>query len=1014
MAKKSSGCLFARAGASGFASCEDFQTDENIVGEVEFDKIKSVTYSKEYQLEVNQTPAQAVLREAVRDGPSCGWKHGWLSLENGFFEPSLGASLSSLHRTPGFVWHQNCLRLPALIKAGTVMVRIQEIPKYDATEDRLPDSALNAADVALCTLACTYSWAWRTSWPDKTWQLEELPPCILEPWKEVCQRLGYPQVGLSFNALCGARWRVQDSTAWSYASQYSQTVENLACFPAIFDSRAEHVFFGVIVETMACFNTALPSLVAAQQAVVQNNPDGVAREMLKIKQMLDCLIPIFHKISVNAENEEFYVDPIVWGKTVATLHSPIDPPHNTPGASGLYVPMFHVLDEWFGRKKYNTPLGIEAKHLRSWYPSNWRDFIEAIGHPAFSVRQYAYRIEKRRRAEENSTLPPLLSLYRSLLESYAGERGWLGTHRYKVFGFLELVFKAGRTATNGGTMDGDRGWEAVHTQLQKARKERFEGMKYAPELPRGTAGECPFVANVSAVESICPDDVRRTALVRLNCKGSGMTYEPGDRLRLVPLSPISEVDMLMKSLNLDPSSKVSLDKHWSDTIMHYLYAGHNIKTFPEYDNPTVLVKDMLRRARLRPLYRDEVQALNEALVPEARAGTTSLLERGQFPVPCTIYGMLVEAKENLQNTERQIITVTDAFLCKIFQPTRTRTYAISNCPHASDEKDSVFPDHVEITVSRKDMETAHKSVGTIAGVASGFLNPLPSTGQKTESVDDKTVLVGVERPLNFALPDPSCPIALFAGGSGIGPFRAFIQKREEQARQTGIRSENWIFFGCRNEKSFLYRKDWDDVIKRDLIDLHVVVAFSRENIHVEASEDGLEVVEGRSGKYVADVIFNSKDLSGAVCDLLLPIKHGGKEGYFYVCGAVPFYQGLIKVFEKITKREGLQSKASLAAAFAERRFKIEVFGSSKRLLKDGNVVLLPQVSKIWYSELAVHNASAENDEQWFAVNGSVYNVSSFYETHPGGKRIVSDVTGLDGTHVFHLVSHDVVSKILFP
>ena len=46
MAKKSSGCLFARAGASGFASWDDFQTDENIVSEVEFDKIKSVTYSK--------------------------------------------------------------------------------------------------------------------------------------------------------------------------------------------------------------------------------------------------------------------------------------------------------------------------------------------------------------------------------------------------------------------------------------------------------------------------------------------------------------------------------------------------------------------------------------------------------------------------------------------------------------------------------------------------------------------------------------------------------------------------------------------------------------------------------------------------------------------------------------------------------------------------------------------------------------------------------------------------------
>ena len=315
------------------------------------------------------------------------------------------------------------------------MARIQEISKYPASEDHLPDSALNAADVALCTLACTYSWAWRTSWPDKTWQIENLPSCILEPWKKVCSRLGYPQVGLSFNALCGARWRVQDSTAWSYAARYSQTVENLVCYPAIFDSRAEHVFFGVIVETMACFNTALPALVAAQEAVVRDDPHAVAKEMLKVKEMLDNLVPIFHKISVNAENEEFYVDPIVWGKTVATLHSPIDPPNNTPGASGLYVPMFHVLDEWFGRKTYSSALGVEAKHLRSWYPSNWQDFIQAIGHPAFSIRQYAYRIEKQRRANENSTLPPLLSLYRSLLESYAGERGWLGTHCYKVFGF---------------------------------------------------------------------------------------------------------------------------------------------------------------------------------------------------------------------------------------------------------------------------------------------------------------------------------------------------------------------------------------------------------------------------------------------------------------------------------------------------------------------------------------------------------------------------------------------------
>ena len=263
---------------------------------------------------------------------------------------------------------------------------------------------------------------------------------------------------------------------------------------------------------------------------------------------------------------------------------------------------------------------------------------------------------------------------------------------------------------------------------------------------------------------------------------------------------------------------------------------------------------------------------------------------------------------------------------------------------------------------------------------------MPNAGKESTHVEDKTVLVGVERPLNFALPDPLCPIALFAGGSGIGPFRAFIQKREEQAKQTGIRSENWIFFGCRNEKSFLYRKDWEDVIKRNIIDLHVIVAFSRENIHVESSPDGLKVVEGRSGKYVADVIFNTQNLSNVVCDLLLPIKHGGKEGYFYVCGAVPFYQGLISRLRENYKKRRPRIKSIIGGCVC----RTEVQDRGIWILKtshEGWKRRTPsQVSKIWYSELAVHNASAENDEQWFAVNGSVYDVSSFYETHPGGKE----------------------------
>ena len=228
----------------------------------------------------------------------------------------------------------------------------------------------------------------------------------------------------------------------------------------MFDSRAEHVFFGTILETCSCFASGLPAIVRAQDCVMRDDPKGVSDALVEIKTMLDKLIPIFHKISVNPVNAQYFVDPIEWGKTVATLHSPIDPEGNTPGASGLYCPVFHVLDAFFERSAYSTALGIEALHLRSWFPANWRKLIEAVADARCSVRTYAMQLETKRRhqqqrkleevmeKEEERDLPPILALYLSALESYAGERGWMGTHRYKVFGFLELVFKAGRTVTN--------------------------------------------------------------------------------------------------------------------------------------------------------------------------------------------------------------------------------------------------------------------------------------------------------------------------------------------------------------------------------------------------------------------------------------------------------------------------------------------------------------------------------------------------------------------------------------
>jgi hypothetical protein len=109
--------------------------------------------------------------------------------------------------------------------------------------------------------------------------------------------------------------------------------------------------------------------------------------------------------------------------------------------------------------------------LRHWFPKNIQDFIEALDDPDYRIPEYVEKVEARIAAGED--LPHLRRAYDQARLAYAGERGWMGQHRYKVFGFLQIVSKAGRTNTNGGVAEGEKPWEAVHKELHNSRAERL-------------------------------------------------------------------------------------------------------------------------------------------------------------------------------------------------------------------------------------------------------------------------------------------------------------------------------------------------------------------------------------------------------------------------------------------------------------------------------------------------------------------------------------------------------------
>ncbi len=103
------------------------------------------------------------------------------------------------------------------------------------------------------------------------------------------------------------------------------------------------------------------------------------------------------------------------------------------------------------------------------------------------------------------------------------------------------------------------------------------------------------------------------------------------------------------------------------------------------------------------------------------------------------------------------------------------------------------------------------------GVASADVAERRSTGERMK--------VFLKPNAHFRLPaDPDRPIIMIGPGTGVAPFRAFLQERDA----VGARGRNWLVFGHRNyTHDFLYQLEWQDLLKRGVLN-RIDVAFSRD------------------------------------------------------------------------------------------------------------------------------------------------------------------------------------------
>ncbi len=151
----------------------------------------------------------------------------------------------------------------------------------------------------------------------------------------------------------------------------------------------------------------------------------------------------------------------------------------------------------------------------------------------------------------------------------------------------------------------------------------------------------------------------------------------------------------------------------------------------------------------------------------------------------------------------------------------------------------------------------HTTLGVRQYEAFGFTHRGAASGYLAQLAAGSEVAIYIHENDNFRLPsDHSKPILMIGPGTGVAPFRAFVQQRVV----TGASGKNWLLFGeQRRRQTFLYQREWLDYLKRG--QLHRLdVAFSRDLAHKVYVQDRLRE-HGR--------------------DVYAHVEEGG---FIYVCG----------------------------------------------------------------------------------------------------------------------------------
>ncbi|UXK09423.1 assimilatory sulfite reductase (NADPH) flavoprotein subunit [Shewanella putrefaciens] len=274
-------------------------------------------------------------------------------------------------------------------------------------------------------------------------------------------------------------------------------------------------------------------------------------------------------------------------------------------------------------------------------------------------------------------------------------------------------------------------------------------------------------------------DVRH---VEIDLGDSGLTYQAGDALGVWFSNNEALVEEISTALSLSGDEQVVVEKE-SLTLKQALVDKKELTQL--YPGLVKAWAELSGSAELLALSEDKEQVRHFIL-------------KHQFADLVTQYPL-----------SNNSVTLNAAKLLELLRPLTPRLYSI-----ASSQSEVETEVHLTVALVEDERHGAARFGG-----ASHFL---------ASAQEGTQVKVYVEPNKHFRLPEnPETPVIMIGPGTGVAPFRAFMQERVAQ----GIQGDSWLFFGNPHfEQDFLYQTEWQQYLKNGDLS-RIDVAFSRDQAH---------------------------------------------------------------------------------------------------------------------------------------------------------------------------------------